>query len=195
MAGRGRLTAFDLLPEEAEDDVVWAMRELAQRKRTQEDIRVELNARLAAKGIEGIKSTAFNKRAMRVAAAQRRIHNTKALYESMADDLEPADIGRSTMHLGEFLKTLITELVEDGAGNKSPKQAMELSRAYQSIVMAQKTSTEHRQKLEAEVAARLAKAAGKALDAAARHKGLSTETVAFMRAELLGIPMHKRGEP
>ncbi|WP_430913141.1 phage protein Gp27 family protein [Methylobacterium sp. sgz302541] len=195
MAGRGRLNAFDLLPEAAEDDVVWAMRELGQRKRTQEDIRLEFNDRLAAKGIEGIKSTAFNKQAVRVAAAQRRMHNARALYDSMADELDPADVGRSTMQLGEFLKTLIIELVEEGDENKSPKQAMELSRAYQAVVTAQKTSTEHRQKLEAEIAAQLAKQADKALTVAAREKGISADTVSMIKAQLFGITLPARERP
>ena len=71
--GRGRLSSIDLLPEEAQDDILWALGELNQRQRTQADILFELNDRLEAKGFEAISKSAFNRNSTKLAARSRRI--------------------------------------------------------------------------------------------------------------------------
>lgn len=42
---RGQLSSLDLLPDEAQDDLVWAIGELNRRQRTQTDILFEFNDR------------------------------------------------------------------------------------------------------------------------------------------------------
>ena len=49
--GRGRLSSIDLLPDEAEPEVVWALEQLRDRKLPQTAILAEFNERLADKGI------------------------------------------------------------------------------------------------------------------------------------------------
>ena len=71
---RGRLSSLDLSPEEGHDDIVWAMAQLNERKRSQEDIRFELNDRLAVKGIDAISKSAFNRRAVRIAPTKGLPH-------------------------------------------------------------------------------------------------------------------------
>lgn len=159
MSGRGRLSSIDLLPDEAADDIIWATQELALRKRTQEEIRFEFNERLEVKGIEGISKSAFNRQAVRLAAAQRRMRDARAMFDGISSQFTASDVDESTIILGEFIKTLIIELVDDQSGDKSPKEAMELARAFQSTVSAQKISTDRRQKIEVEMKARLIKAA------------------------------------
>ncbi|WP_018701412.1 DUF3486 family protein [Amorphus coralli] len=183
MAGRGRLSSIDLLPEEAEDDIVWACQELAARKRTQEDIRFELNDRLEAKGLEGISKSAFNRKAMRLAAAQRRMSEARAMFDGLASQFTAEDVDENTVILGEFIKTLIVELVDDQSGTKTPKQAMELARAFHATVSAQKISTDRRRKIEAEFAAK----ASKAVEDAGKAAGLSADRIAQLRREFLGV--------
>ena len=91
--GRGRLSSIDLLPDEAQDDIVWAMAELNQRKRSQADILFELNDRLAVKGCEAISKSAFNRKSMRVAAYSRRINESRALFEGIAPQFTPDKVG------------------------------------------------------------------------------------------------------
>lgn len=175
-SGRGRLSAIDMLPEEAEADIVWAARELAARKRTQADILFELNDRLAVIGCGPISKSAFNRRAVRLAAAQRRMADARAMFEGISEEFSPQNVDENTIILGEFIKTLIIELVDDGAGDKTPKEAMELARAFHHTVQAQKVSADRRRQLEADAKARLEKAveqvteevgkAGHAIDAA-----------------------------
>lgn len=182
MAGRGRLSSIDLLPEEAEDDIVWACQELAARTRTQEDIRFELNDRLEVKGIEGISKSAFNRKAMRLAAAQRRMAESRAMFEGLAPQFSPDNVDKSNVVLGELIKTLIQELLLSDTVT-DPKGAMELARAYQSTIGAMKVSSDRRQKLEAE----LSKRTEQAIDAVAKERGMGAETIEAIKTRVLGI--------
>jgi len=189
--GRGRLSSLDLLPEEATDDVIWACEQLALRTRTQSDILFELNDRLEAKGIEPISRSAFNRKAMRLAAAQRRMAEARAMFEGLATQFTAENVDEHTIVLGEYLKTLVIELLDDSAADRTPKQAMELARAFQSIVSAQAMSAERRRKLQAE----FRKETEKTIEAVAHRQGLSRETVDLLRSEFLGIEPQKAPEP
>lgn len=159
MAARGYLNSLDKLPPEAEDDVVWACQQLAERKRTVSDIHFEFNDRLEAKGVETVSRSAFYRAAADRAAAATRMQRAREMFAGISSEFAAKDVDENTVILGEFIKTLIVELVSDGAGEKTPKQAMELARAFQATVAAQKISTERRQKIEAEAKAQLVKAA------------------------------------
>lgn len=195
MAERRRLSAIDMLPDEAADDVVWATQELAQRKRTQADILFELNDRLEAKGIDGVSKSAFSRHSVNRAAAVRRMQEARAMFDGVSSQFTAADVDENTIILGEFIKTLIIELAGDGAGIKGPKEAMELARAFQATVSAQKISTDRRQKVEAEIQAKLIKATDTALDAVAKEKGLSGDTVRGIKERILGLKLPAPAAP
>ena len=161
--GRSRLDSMELLPEEAQDDVVWAISQLNERRRSQADILFELNDRLEVKGIGPISKSAFNRKSTRLRRRTDQLEERRYIYAGIAEKLTPEEIGRSDIVLGEFLKTLIDELL-DGDGLNS-KNAMELARAYKETVVAQRHSAEHRRKAEEEATAKLAKAVGDATDA------------------------------
>lgn len=144
--GRGRLSSLDLLPEDAQDDLVWALGELNQRTRTQADILFELNDRLEAKGIEPISRSAFNRRATRLARRTAQLEERRYVYAGIAERLTPEEVSKSDLVLGEFLKVLIDELL-DGSELTS-KSAMELARAYKETVLAQRHSAAERRKAE-----------------------------------------------
>jgi len=163
MAGRGWLNSIDQLPEEAADDVLWVNQELYARKRDIGDLHLEFNERLAAKGIDPISRTAFYNNSSRVSAAQKRMRQAREMFAGLATEFTAENVDENTVVLGEFIKTLIQELVDDASGLKSPKEAMELARAYQATVMAQKVSTERRQKLQDEAKAQALAAMEKAI--------------------------------
>lgn len=161
--GRSRLDSLEQLPEDAQDDVVWAISQLNERRRSQADILFELNDRLEVKGIGPISKSAFNRKAMRLSRRASQLEERRFIYAGIAEKLTPEEISKSDIVLGEFLKTLIDELL-DGDGLNS-KNAMELARAYKETVVAQRHSAEHRRKAEEEAKAKLAKAVGDATDA------------------------------
>nr|WP_255679740.1 phage protein Gp27 family protein [Methylocystis sp. WRRC1] len=177
------MSSIDLIPEEGQDDVCWAMDELNRRQRTQADILFELNDRLAAKGIAPISKSAFNRRAVRSYAASQRIAEQRALFAGIADQFTPESIDEGNIVLGEFIKTLITEIISAGAGRISPKGAMELASGYKAAIEGQKKSSEHRAKLVAEFQSK----AAVAVDAVAKSRGLKPEMVDELKAQILGI--------
>ena len=180
-AGRGRLSSLDLIPDEGRDDILWALDELNQRVRTQADILFELNDRLAVKGIDKISKSAFNRAAVRTAAAARRISEARAVFVGIADQFTPESIDDNSIVLGEVIKTLILELVD--SPGQTPKGAMELARAFLATIQGQKLSSDRRAKLQAE----LADKAAQAVDQVAARQGLTAETVDLIKSKILGV--------
>ncbi len=183
-AGRGRLSSIDVLPDGAEDDIAWAMAQLNERKRTQADILFELNDRLSAKGIEGISKSAFNRKAVRVAHASRRLSESRALFEGLAPQFTAARVDETNLVIGELIKVLIAEMLDADASEFSPKGAMELASAYKAAIQGQKLSTERRAKAVKEFEDK----ARDGVEKVALKMGLSAETRDRLKAEILGIP-------
>lgn len=189
MAGRGRLNSLDLLPPDAEDDVVWACQELAARKRTTADILSAFNDRLEAKGMEPVSRSAFYRAAADKAAAQTRMQRAREMFAGISSQFTAEDVDENTVILGEFIKTLIIELVHDAAGAKDTKGAMELARAFHATVAAQKISTDRRQKIEAAAKAKLVRAVDTAVEAAGAQ-GVpldGAEVLRKIREDIYGI--------
>jgi hypothetical protein len=181
--GRGRLSSIDLVPEHAQDDIIWACAELNRRERSQEDIRFELNDRLAVKGAEPISRSAFNRKALKLSMAARRLDEARHIFSGLADQFTPERVDENNIVLGEFIKLLVFELAQDDAARQSPKGAMELSRAYLAAVQAQRLSADRRQRLNAEARS----LAAKAIDKVGEAKGLTPETKEAFKRELFGV--------
>ena len=170
--GRGRLSSLDMAPDEAQDDIFWAMGELNQRKRTQADILFELNDRLAVKGIDPISKSAFNRRSIRVAAAASRLAERRALFEGLAPQFTAERMDEANVVIGELIKTLITEMLDADAKAITTKGAMELARAYKNTIEGQNISAEaKRRALDA-----ASRKVGEAVERVAKEKGITAET-------------------
>lgn len=189
MAGRGRLSFWDTLPEWGDGARLWAFQQLAERTLSQIDILDGVNERLrAAAWQEGITAdvpqasrSSLNRLSMRRASAVRKMAEAKAMYEGLASQFDHNDTDASSVVLGEFLKTLVLEIADtDGIGTKG---AMELGRAFQSIVSGMKISDDRRRKLQADYDAKTAKV----IDKMAKEGGLSADVVAQLRRDFLGI--------
>lgn len=149
MAGRGRLSSLDLLPDEAQDDLIWALAELNQRRRTQADILFELNDRLEAKGLDTISRSAFSRKSVSLAKRANRLTERDHLYAGVQGRFTPEKVGRDDVILGEFVKGLIDEAVD--RDDMTTKQIMELARAYKDIISGQKISAENTAKAKKEI--------------------------------------------
>lgn len=178
--GRGRLSSIDLLPDEAQDDIVWAMGELNKRQRTQADILFELNDRLAVKGLDAISKSAFNRKAIRVANAARKISESRALFAGIAPQFTPDKIAEADIVIGELIKILITELLDRDAGDFDTKGAMELSRAYKHTIEGQRLSGDAKRRAVAE----FDKKVGAAVETVSKVKGITAEARDKIMAEL-----------
>jgi len=182
--GRGRLSSINLLPEEADRVVAWAAQELREIKRTQAEIHLEFNQKLAEIGIEPISASAFNRHAIRLAQMTRRIEDTREITAILTERLEPGQTDDLTIMVAETIKTLVFELLnEGGSAGFSPKAAMEMASALKSAAGAQKISSDRRLKVETELAQKV----DIALETVTQEVGLSAERVAQLRRDILGI--------
>ncbi len=183
---RGRLSSMDMVPEEAQDDIVWAVGQLNMRERSAEEIRFELNDRLDARGVGPISKSAFNRKSIKLAAMSNRLNEARHIFQGLAPQFTAEKVDEHTVVLGEFIKLLIFELVQNEGGTIGSKGAMELARAHLAVIQGQKLSSERRAKLEADFKA----GAAEAIEKVSKARGVSAEVTAELRRELFGVPAH-----
>lgn len=181
--GRGWIGSIDQLPPEAAADVAWAMAQLNGTDLTQAQILEEFNTRLAELGLGPISKAAFNRRSMRVAAQRTRVDERNHLVASLAANITPELISNADIVIGELLKMLVSEKLDDPANTLTAKDAKELSEAYVKAIQGQTLSLETKRKQEEE----FAKKTGEAIDKVAKVKGLTSDTVDAIKAQILGI--------
>lgn len=167
------LSSLDQLPEDCQDDVVWALARLNERTRTQADILFELNDRLALKGQGPISKSAFSRRSVRLKRRADRLAERDSLYAGIIDKMSPEKMAEQDIILGELLKTLIDEFIDDA---RSAEDVKELASAYRQTVSAQQVSANLKAKALAEAEKKLEKAVNAVTDVV-RKAGVSQETM------------------
>jgi hypothetical protein len=158
--GRGRLSSIDMLPDDAEPDVVWALEQLRERAMPQNAILDEFNKRLADRGIAKVSKSSWSRYAVRKAIQFRKLDEVQRMSAELVTSLGTGGPDQVTVAVAEMLKLAAFQRLEEG--ETSTKGIMELARALSSAVGAQKTSAEHRRRLEDEVRAKVDKAIDKA---------------------------------
>lgn len=187
-ASRGRLSSMDLIPEDGQDDVIWAVGELNKRERTANEILFELNDRLAAKDIDPISKSAFNRKSVKLAAMSGRLNEMRHVFQGIAPQFTAERVDENTLALGEFIKLLLFELVQAEGGTVGTKGAMELARAHLAVIQGQKISSERRSALQREFTQK----AEAAIDTVAQEKGLSGDTVLTIKERILGVKLPRK---
>jgi hypothetical protein len=180
--GRGHLSSIDMLPDEAEGAIVWANEQLRERRLPSAVILAEFNERLADLGLAPISKSAWGRYAVRKAIQFRRLDEIQRMGGELARTMDAKAPDEVTVAVAELLKVAIFEILEDG--QVSAAGIMQMSRALQSVVSAQKTSAEYRERLEKEVQARLTEAAAKV--GKLQKKGVSPEAIAEINRALMG---------
>jgi hypothetical protein len=181
--GRGHLSSIDMLPDEAEAAIVWANDALRERKLPSAVILAEFNEKLADVGIEPISKSAWGRYAVRKAIQFRRLDEIQRMGGELARTMDAKAPDEVTVAVAELVKVAAFEILEEG--EVSTSGLMQISRALQSAVSAQKTSAEYRERLEKEVQARLAEAAKQAGEIG-KKKGVSPEALAEINRALMG---------
>lgn len=172
-----------MLPDEAEAAIVWANDCLRERKLPTAVIHAEFNEKLADLGLGPISKSAFGRYAVRKAIQFRRLDEIQRIGGELARTMEAKAPDEVTVAVAELVKVAAFEILEEG--EVSTAGLMQISRALQSAVAAQKTSAEYRERLEKEVQARLAEAAKEAGEIG-KKKGVSPEALAAINRALMG---------
>lgn len=182
--GRGHLSSIDLLPDEAQPDIQWALDELKNRDRLQKDIHEEFNSRLADRGLGPISASAFNRYSIKLAGIARRIEETRDITAVLTEKLEPGDTDNLTVMVAETIKTLVFEMLTDGGeAGFNPKEAKEMAEALRAAASAQKVSSERLSKVEKDLAMKVDVVTEKL----GKEMGLGEERIAQLRRDFLGV--------
>jgi hypothetical protein len=182
--GRGHLSSIDLLPDEAQPDIQWALAELKSRDRLQKEIHEEFNSRLADRGLGPISASAFNRHSIKLAGIARRMEETREITSVLTERLEPGDTDNLTIMVAETIKTLVFEMLTDGGeAGFNPKQAKEMAEALRAAASAQKVSSERLRSVESDLAVKVEAVTEKL----GKEMGLGKERIAQLRRDFLGV--------
>lgn len=183
---RGRPSKIDLLPESIRDALHQMLRD---KRHTQEEIREAINTLIDQHELPGdmqLSRTGLNRYASRMEAIGSKIRASREMAEIWAAKLGSAptsDVGKLLM---EFVKTLAFETtmtLSEGDDPVAPKALGQLALVAQRIEAAQMVS----HKREKEIRQAFAEEAAAAAEKITKQAGLTAETAATIRREILGI--------
>ncbi|EMH4029441.1 DUF3486 family protein [Serratia marcescens] len=183
---RGRPSKIDLLPESIRDALHQMLRD---KRHTQEEIREAINTLIDQHELPDdmqLSRTGLNRYASRMEAIGSKIRASREMAEIWAAKLGSAptsDVGKLLM---EFVKTLAFETtmtLSEGDDPVAPKALGQLALVAQRIEAAQMVS----HKREKEIRQAFAEEAAAAAEKITKQAGLTAETAATIRREILGI--------
>jgi hypothetical protein len=179
--GRGRLSTLEMLPEEADADLLWLNEELRAAKRPQVAIFKEFNSRLADKGIGSISKGTFSRYSVKKATQWREYDERLRLSRALCESMGPDGADRMTVAISERLKMAADEILS--RGNLTAKEIAALANANRAAITAQRHSAELRRSLETEFAERMKKVA-KDVTEVARKAGVADQAMAEIHRAL-----------
>lgn len=195
---RPRLSSIEMLPEECEDIVAWAGMELSRRERSLTDIYGEFKEKLIAlQGELGLgfpipAFSSFGRHSVRLSNLRGRANRATLLAKALNEGADAQTEDELTRAATLTLKTLIFEMLEyAGEAGFNPKEALALCGAMRQLAAAETISTGRRQKLDKEFSAK----AEKIIDQVAKEKGMSSDTVAQLRRDFLGVREKPKEKP
>lgn len=182
--GRGRLSSLDMLPEEAEPDIAWALDALNERSMPQVAILAEFNARLADRGIAGVSKSSFSRWSVRKAMQLRKLNDARSITNDIFASIGTAGAEETTMVLVELVKAQVFEILENG--KLATKDIRALATSLRDLANANRASAEHRRRLEESTSAAVEAVVDRA-EEAMRDAGIPGTRIKQMREEFLGV--------
>ena len=180
--GRGQLSSLDLLPPEAGEFVANAMQELAERKRTQADILADFNDSLATIGAGPISQSSFSRASVNQAMALRKQEEKRNLLAALAENNDASSMDELNLLASSTISMLVLEALM-AIDSPNPKETAQLASAHRAAVAASKGSLEEKRRREAELTTKV----DKTLDKLVTEKGMTAETKAQIRRDVLGV--------
>lgn len=183
---RGRPSKIDLLPEAVREQLHQMLRD---KRHTQEEIREAINELINEYNLPEdmqISRTGLNRYASRMETMGSKIRASREMAEIWASKLGSAptsDVGKLLL---EFVKTLAFETsmdMADSGKSVEPKALGQLALVAQRLEAAAMAS----HKREKEIQQEFAKKAAAAAENITRSAGLSAETAAEIKRQILGI--------
>jgi Bacteriophage Mu, Gp27 len=185
---RGRASTIDTLPG---DIKVELDRLLPKKGVTQKEILQTINTLLDEAGIEKeISRSSLNRYASRMSKVGARIRDMREVANIWTSKLGDAPTGEVTKLLTETLKTIALETTlnaVDGDEPVSPKLINELALAISRIEKAAEISDRREAEIRTAYQAEIETALNEAEGTLIEQQGLTRETIACIKKEILGI--------
>lgn len=190
--GRGRINAFDGLPDDCDQLIADAATALQDRDKTQLEIYTEFydGCQALMRDSHGEISfavpskSAFNRYSIRLATMTRRLEETREIAAAISKRFDAEASDDLTLIAAEAIKTAIWEVLQAaGPGKIDPKGAADLANALRAATAAQGLSTKRRLQVEADFKDKATAAVG----AAAKVKGLTSDVAEEILAKILGV--------
>lgn len=186
MGRRGKPNSIELLPEDADEDVAWAVNELNAHKRTQEDIREEFNLRLLSKGIDPVSRSAFNRYSVELSRTGRKMLQAREIASIFAEKMDEQPSGDVGLLLSETIKTLVYDVVIDSTLNGESPSIKMLLAAAEAVERLEKARSSNIRTAALKKDKFIEDAADTA-EKVAKESGLSGDAAANIRREVLGV--------
>lgn len=197
-SSRGRLSTIDMLPEECDDDIIWANAELRERRMPQTEILKRFNARIADKGQRPISVGAFSRYSIRASIEMRKMDASRQITDAILARVAPGERSEGMVAATELLKYRVLEMVMNEE-DPDPKLLNQATLALQrlSSTAAREAEVQRRDRKdqreeetrEAELEARnrAEQDAAEAATKIAAEAGLGAERIAAIRRGVLGL--------
>lgn len=183
---RGRASKVDLLPPNIKTQLAMMLRD---KQFSQADILQEINDLIRDCGLPDemrLSRTGLNRYASRmekVGAKIRQAREVAEIWTKQFGEMPQTDIGKTLMEMVKQIAFETSLKLGEQEGGIEPKQLALLSSAIQRLEQAESLSFKREQAIRKEVAQQAAETAEKVVVQA----GLSKDTVAQLKAEILGI--------
>lgn len=190
-----RPSKIDRLPEEVQT----LIGKLRRNGRTIDEIMAKLGELdLDALGIapDDLPSrAAIGRHVQELDAMAEEMRRQKTIAEAMVERGLVMDQGQTAKLNIALAHGLLTRLMFTGnqPATLDAEEAMFVARSIQSLASAAKADTDRELKVRAEVAKETKAASAKAAETIAREKGLSADTVAAIKASILGVQLPPKG--
>lgn len=155
---------------------------------------MEIKAKLEGLGVEVSKS-AIGRYKLELDQVGERLRRSREIANAFVEKLGAVPDGRQGRLTVELLQTAIFDTLVPRDNGDAPaldtQQILRLSMAVKDLISAEKISADREMRIRADARRQAQEEAASAAEGAAKAKGLSADTAAFIRAQILGIKEDK----
>ena len=182
-SSRGRPNRVDLLPEDLREQLHSLLR---NKQITQKEILEIVNPALVEQGEAPLSAAGLNRYSTKMVSAGGRLREAREVAEQWVKNLgaEPeGDVGKLTV---EFVRTLAFDMSLKATNDEIPLSPKDLQLLSNSVINLEKALTESERRQEI-VRKRALQDAVASVEKSAKKSGLSADTVADIKREILGV--------
>jgi hypothetical protein len=155
-----------------------------------EQVDGQIKAKLAELGAD-VSRSALGRYKQEIDQVGERLRRSREISNAFVERLGAMPEGRQGRMIVELLQSVVFDALVPRDGGETPSFAPQdifrLAASIKDLVAAEKISADRELRIRAEERRRATEQAATAAEGAAKAKGLSADTAAFIRAKILGI--------